>query len=123
MSRFGQLYFALDGRVSRRDYWMYLILPMTIVSGALVLTFGSYADGSPIDLMYFAVFFWPCIAMSVKRWHDIDFSGWWVLICFVPYIGWVIALFCNGFGRGTIGENHYGPDPTCELRDAGSAAL
>ena len=55
---------------------------------------------------------WASLAIQVKRWHDVDKSGWWVLINFVPCIGGLWALIENGFFRGTIGPNQFGPDPT-----------
>jgi uncharacterized membrane protein YhaH (DUF805 family) len=54
---------------------------------------------------------WPAIAVHVKRFHDQDFSAWWVLVLLVPVVGGLIALVLNGFAAGTPGENRYGPDP------------
>jgi len=47
----------------------------------------------------------------VKRYHDRDKSGWWVLIIFLPVIGALWYLIECGFLRGTDGNNAYGPDP------------
>lgn len=49
--------------------------------------------------------------MSFKRWHDIDRSGWWVLLNIVPVIGGLACLIANGFIGGTDGPNQYGDDP------------
>ncbi len=54
---------------------------------------------------------WPALAVSVKRWHDRDKSGVWVLLNLVPVIGWIWALIDNGFLRGTKGPNRFGDDP------------
>ena len=51
------------------------------------------------------------IIVQIKRWHDRDKSGWWVLINLVPCIGPFWALIECGFLRGTPGPNKYGPDP------------
>ncbi|MDH5331954.1 MAG: DUF805 domain-containing protein, partial [Aquincola sp.] len=53
---------------------------------------------------------WPALALSVKRWHDRDKSGWWVLVALIPFIGWLWMLIENGVRRGTVGPNRYG-DP------------
>lgn len=53
----------------------------------------------------------PGLALSIKRWHDRDKSGWWVLIAFVPLVGPIWALVETGFLEGTKGPNQYGPDP------------
>jgi uncharacterized membrane protein YhaH (DUF805 family) len=57
------------------------------------------------------VILWPSLAVSVKRWHDVDKSGWWVLIGLVPAIGGLIALVFNGFIAGTPGPNRFGSPP------------
>jgi uncharacterized membrane protein YhaH (DUF805 family) len=62
-------------------------------------------------LIAFLLFWWPSIAIQVKRWHDIDSSGAWILVNLVPFIGGLWALVANGFIRGTAGDNLYGPDP------------
>jgi uncharacterized membrane protein YhaH (DUF805 family) len=54
--------------------------------------------------------FIPSIAVGVRRLHDIDRSGWWWLLWFVPIVGWIIMLIwvCSG---GTAGMNRFGRDP------------
>jgi uncharacterized membrane protein YhaH (DUF805 family) len=47
----------------------------------------------------------------VKRYHDRNKSGWWILIVFVPVIGGLWYFIECGFLRGTPGPNTYGPDP------------
>ena len=51
------------------------------------------------------------VAADVKRYHDLDKSGWWVLILLVPVVGFVWFLIECGFKRGTSGPNRFGPDP------------
>lgn len=48
------------------------------------------------------------LAAQVKRWHDLDRSGWMVLVSFVPIIGFLVNLVCLGFLRGTAGANRFG---------------
>jgi uncharacterized membrane protein YhaH (DUF805 family) len=52
----------------------------------------------------------PGIAVSVRRLHDLDRSGWWLLLAFVPVVGIIVLLiwFCT---KGTDGSNRFGPDP------------
>lgn len=54
---------------------------------------------------------WVSLAADVKRFHDRDKSGWWVLILVVPAIGFVWYLIECGFLRGTTGPNRFGADP------------
>ena len=52
----------------------------------------------------------PSIAVQVRRMHDQDKSGWFVLLGLVPYIGGIVMLVFMCI-EGTRGENRYGPDP------------
>jgi uncharacterized membrane protein YhaH (DUF805 family) len=54
---------------------------------------------------------WMSLAVSAKRWHDVDKSAWWILIGLVPFIGGLIALIFNGFIAGTPGPNRFGEGP------------
>jgi len=48
--------------------------------------------------------------VAVRRLHDLDRSGWWICLAFIPLIGAIILIvwFCT---RGTVGPNRFGPDP------------
>jgi uncharacterized membrane protein YhaH (DUF805 family) len=50
------------------------------------------------------------LAVQIKRWHDINKSGWFCLLSLLPYIGLVISIVI-GFLPGNIGPNRFGPDP------------
>ena len=94
------LLFAFDGRINRAKFWLGIVivwvtmLVFSGIAGALNSSFG-----------------WLMFAISIKRWHDRDKSGWWVLIGFIPIIGAIWALVETGFLEGTQGPNQYGPDP------------
>ena len=51
--------------------------------------------------------FIPAISVSVRRLHDIDKSGWFVLISAIPFIGWIILAIML-IGKGTSGKNRFG---------------
>lgn len=51
------------------------------------------------------------ISISVRRWHDLNKSGWWVLINLIPFFGWIYSLIMLGFMSGDRGPNQYGPPP------------
>ena len=50
------------------------------------------------------------LAQGVKRLHDLNKSGWLILLCCVPIVGWIFALYML-FADGTVGPNPYGADP------------
>lgn len=129
-------YAEFSGRSRRKEYWMFALL-MTIVYvvfGALMFSsvWPAVSSGSTMPWGNLAPTFWialavmglftlaiivPGIAVTVRRLHDRDLSGWWylgvVLIGQVPYIGGLVSL---GFLvlmalPGTPGPNRFGPDP------------
>lgn len=64
--------------------------------------------------LYFIFTVIPSISVSVRRLHDGDFSGWWLLIGFVPVVGWVIHLILFST-EGSQGVNKYGADPRVKV--------
>lgn len=107
--------FSFEGRISRKQFWvnghLMVILPLMLVSSMMDVAFGyMFADG-PVSMAMAILLLWPSIAISVKRWHDRDKSGWWVFIVLVPIIGLIWALIEIGFTQGTIGPNRFGKDP------------
>lgn len=107
-----RLLFSLQGRISRRDFWIWGVLVLIAVAALLhallrIAGVGARAAEGLVNLLVV----WPAVAVSVKRWHDRDKSGWWVLISLVPVIGWLWALVETGFLRGTPGPNRFGEDP------------
>lgn len=59
----------------------------------------------------FAVTLWVGLALQVKRWHDRDKSWFWILIGFIPVVGFFWILIECGFMDGTPGPNRFGPSP------------
>ena len=110
MGRLTFMYLSLGGRIRRRDYWRFFVLPVLVL--ALLRTYVSALQGGALEALVALILLWPAIAVQVKRWHDQDFSGWWVFVNLVPVIGWLMALVLNGFAAGTRGENRYGLEPS-----------
>lgn len=100
------------GRISRRGYWLYGVLALLGLSllGRALLGIARWRSDEA-EMAINLVLLWPAIAISAKRWHDRDKSGWWVLVALVPVIGWQWLLLDNGFRRGTPGPNRFGAVP------------
>lgn len=118
-------YFDFAGRSRRKEYWMFFLLNLIIITVMTTVLFGlgfsmdpyTASSGGPVTWLIFAVMglyslivLIPSIAVQVRRFHDQDKSGWFVLINFVPYIGGLIVLVFMLL-EGTRGPNKYGPDP------------
>ena len=107
-----QLYVGIRGRIPRRTYWLHGVLALlllgVVVNGLLEI---ARIDGDTAGKLANLVFLWPLIAVSVKRQHDFNFSGWWALIHFVPVVGSLVLIVVDGIMPGTHGPNRFGVDP------------
>ena len=112
-----KLLFSFEGRINRQPYWLWMLF---IFIGTFVAIFidaamiDVAAEQQPLPLFYIIfslTVLWPSLAIQVKRWHDRDKSAWWVLMNFVPLIGFIWVLVENGFLRGTEGNNRFGSNP------------
>jgi len=100
------------GRLSRRGFWLYGVLAMLGLSLFVrALLDIALVEPDLADMAASALLMWPAVAISAKRWHDRDRSGWWVLVAVIPVVGWLWMLVDNGFVRGTPGPNRYGTGP------------
>jgi uncharacterized membrane protein YhaH (DUF805 family) len=108
-------YAVFSGRARRKEYW-YFTLFSTLISLALALidsqlgTFNSEAGTGLLGGLYSLAVLIPGIAVSVRRLHDTDHSGWWLFLALVPCIG-AIVLFVFTVTDSTPGTNEYGPSP------------
>jgi uncharacterized membrane protein YhaH (DUF805 family) len=108
--------FSFEGRIPRRVFWGATIFT-TVVFYATVFSLAAiFGEDSPIWTIgvpvAYILMIWVSLAIQVKRWHDRDKSGWWVLIGFLPIIGPIWQFVETGCLRGTIGSNRYGSDLT-----------
>lgn len=111
-----QILFGLRGRIPRKTFWFYGVLgPLAVsVYVSMLLSIAGVRE-QRIDSLVNTLLLWPALAVSAKRWHDRDKSGWWVLIQLVPALGLLWTLIENGFLRGTVGANRFGEDLTGRL--------
>ncbi len=94
-------YADFNGRASRSEYW-YFILFNVIVSIAVSMI-DVYARTMFLNTIYSLAVLVPGIAVGVRRMHDVNKSGWYILI---PIYNLILA--CT---EGTAGPNQYGADP------------
>ncbi len=108
--------FSFQGRIPRRTYWGVSLVTAAVFYGMIFgLVFALGEESPAVDISALVLYVpvaWISLAIQVKRWHDLNKSGWWFCIGFIPFIGpiWVFAE--AGCVRGTVGPNNYGPDPT-----------
>ncbi len=106
------LLFSFEGRINRAKFWLGIVVLWVVVWLLAIIaaaTNSTFLWGLMVVLSLLII--WPSLALSIKRWHDRNKSGWWVLIGLVPLIGGIWALIETGFLPGTVGSNEYGLDP------------
>ena len=108
-------YAVFSGRSRRKEYWYFVLfnIIVSIVLAGIDALLGTFSSSSNIGLLsgiYGLAVLIPTLALTVRRLHDIDRSGWWILIGLVPLIG-AIVLLVFAVMEGTPGNNRYGPNP------------
>jgi uncharacterized membrane protein YhaH (DUF805 family) len=108
-------YFDFEGRTSRKYYWMFVLVNIVILIvirqfEELQLGDVSTYQGGILSNLYNFFIFIPSISICVRRLHDINKSGWWILLFFIPIIGMIWLIILN-IKKGDVGENEYGKPP------------
>jgi uncharacterized membrane protein YhaH (DUF805 family) len=117
--------FSAEGRIRRRDYWLYSIglfvavvviyVGVGVATGELMQLTDDNPEATPTlritELVLNVAMIWPSLCLQIKRWHDRD-KGWvWILINLIPIVGWIWSFIELGFLDGTPRKNSYGNSP------------
>ena len=101
-------YVNFSDRSARSAYWFWIlfVLIADIVAIAIDAAIGMQIVSSLFGLAVLL----PGLAVTVRRLHDLDRTGWWIFLGLIPLVGAIILLiwFCS---KGTDGPNRFGPDP------------
>ena len=108
-------YATFSGRARRKEYWMFFLISalISIVLTLLDILLGTYSveyEAGLFSGLYSLLILIPSIAVVVRRLHDTDRSGWWILISLIPLIG-VIVLFVFMCLDSQPGTNRFGANP------------
>lgn len=106
-------YATFSGRTSRSGYWWFYLFYVLVVIGTSII---DAAIKTPV-LTGLAVLglFLPSLAILVRRLHDTDRSGWWVLISFVPLVGTIVLIVFACTASGPPNKYGEGPDGKSNL--------
>jgi uncharacterized membrane protein YhaH (DUF805 family) len=109
-------YAEFNGRSRRKEYWMFtlynsVIFVVLYLAGLLTMMKGSIAAVFfVLAIVYWLAVLVPSLAVSIRRLHDIDKSGWFLLVGFIPLVGGIVLLIFVCLD-GTPGDNRFGPNP------------
>ena len=106
-------YVGFNGRASRSEYWYWVLFAFLVNIAANIVDRSLGGGMSTVGLLGGIValaLLLPNIAIGIRRLHDRDKSGWWLLLIFIPLIGAIILIIWFII-RGTPGPNRFGEDP------------
>ena len=103
---------TFSGRARRAEYWWFFLF--NVLAASILAAVSETLSG-----VFSLVTLLPTLAVSVRRLHDIDRSGWWLLLMILPLIGPIVLLVWS-LTRGTAGINNFGDDPKLPQNDPGS---
>ena len=130
---FGALLFGFEGRINRAKYWLAVVVYVVVmlIAGGLMFVLPGMIGFIVIGIIYIVMIV-SGIAVGIKRLHDCDKSGWWLLVFYLApavlsaaavamgdsmilnLLSFAISIWGLvqlGFLRGTVGPNRFGPDP------------
>ena len=107
-------YATFSGRAQRAEYWFFMLF---LIIGAIILTiidvtvgmFNEEIGMGVLTGLFILIHFIPGLAVSIRRMHDINRTGWWYLINIIPLIGPIVFFIFTVFDSKE--DNIYGVNP------------
>ncbi len=105
-------YAEFAGRSDRPEFWWFALINLivSLVIYAIGIAAFGYNGGQILGFVYGLATLLPSLGVEIRRLHDTNRSGWWILIALIPLIG-VITLIVFFASPGTQGSNRFGPPP------------
>lgn len=110
-------YAVFQGRARGREFWYFALINFIVtcileIVGTMLSGGNQYSSlTNGLTGIYTLAILLPAIGVTIRRLHDTDRSGWFILLAFVPVVGQLVLLVLCAL-PGTIGSNKYGLDPT-----------
>jgi uncharacterized membrane protein YhaH (DUF805 family) len=108
-----------NGRAMRSEFWYWVLFGIGVSILANILdnivgTGGMVGSNGAISTLASLALLVPNLSAGVRRLHDIDKSGWWILVGVIPILGWIYLIYLYA-QPGTPGENRFGPPSTAPV--------
>ncbi|MBN6075112.1 DUF805 domain-containing protein [Aggregatibacter actinomycetemcomitans] len=101
-------YATFSGRARRKEYWMFVLF--NFIATFVCMLIDAVIQMPIFQFVYGFGVIIPYIAVTVRRLHDTDRSGWWILISFIPLVGSIVLLVFMCFDSQP-GTNRFGDNP------------
>ena len=106
-------YCNLEGRASRPEFWWFFLF--NFIVSAILGCLGK--AGMWLSSIWSIAILLPQLGLGVRRFHDINKSGWYWLVGLIPVVGWILLVYWWA-QPGERTENQYGPVPTTPTAEA-----
>jgi uncharacterized membrane protein YhaH (DUF805 family) len=105
-------YAVFSGRARRKEYWMFALFNFifSFILSLIGILIGIGRDWDMLSTLYGIIIFLPALGVAVRRLHDTNHTGWWILIALIPLVGAIILLVFM-VTDSQSGGNKYGPNP------------
>ena len=111
-------YAQFEGRSDRKELWLYVIFYLVVASilSIVDMTFFPFVLGEhgqtiqPLTSIFSIASLIPSIAVGMRRLHDTDRSGWWLLVGLIPLVGWIPLVIWYA-QKGQPHANAHGEPP------------
>jgi len=108
VSRGFRNYSTFNGRATRAEHWWWALF--IVLAGIVLAVVDTLTGTMGMGFLFQLATLVPSLALGARRLHDINRTGWWLLLWFVLVIGWIVLIMW-AIKRGDKGPNKYGPDP------------
>ena len=117
--------FSLKGRATRSEWLLWRLIRILVY--LVIKTFEDLIKSKELPPAFYLILviisiitLWINISFDVRRLHDIDFSGWWILLNFIPFVS-LSFFFILAIKKGTHGPNSFGADPLQQKQSDGKS--
>jgi uncharacterized membrane protein YhaH (DUF805 family) len=101
-------YVNFSGRSCRSEYWFWVLF--VLIADVVAIAIDAAIGMQIVSSLFGLAVLLPGLAVTVRRLHDLDRTGWWIFLGLIPLVGAIILIiwFCS---KGTDGLNRFGADP------------
>ena len=108
-------YLVFRGRASRAEFWYYMLFFYLVLFGIIIFIeiFASEEEVVRLKILlviWVLINFMPYLTVTIRRLHDLNLSGWWILLKFIPFVGEIMLLIILA-QKGDLYDNQYGSNP------------